>query len=173
MVGLNSRYLTEVDPNHRPRDLVFVDLDRDVVQMGYDEETGDRRTIPYLPWKDAAKLKTALDEHGGSAYMLPNSGIKGCVMSGLSEMLLVTNDERPLYSRMENVQIDEDALGRRSVYETTDKAYDETKDMTEIQTQGHLKSEDDSISVISSQSTDITIKGKIEAKLRSRKRSYK
>ncbi|KAL3936524.1 MAG: hypothetical protein SGBAC_008179 [Bacillariaceae sp.] len=148
LVGMSSRYLTEIDPKRRPRDLVFVDLDRDVVQLGIDETTGCRRTVPNLPSRDAIKLRTALEEHGGSAYMLPNSGIKGCIMSGITETILVTNEERPRYARMENVQIDEEALGRKAVFERTDSAYDGDKDSTDIQTTGHWK-EDDDLSILS------------------------
>ena len=166
LVGLNSRYLTEIDPKRRPRDLVYVDLDRDVVQLGYDEETGYRRKIPNLPFKDASKLRTALETNGGSAYMLPTSGIKGCVMSGISKMILVTNDERPMYARMENVQIDEDSLGRKDVFEQTDKAYDETKDMAEIHTLGHLKSDDETNSVLSNLSGDTQPKIRIKMKMK-------
>ena len=166
LVGLNSRYLTEIDPKRRPRDLVYVDLDRDVVQLGYDEETGYRRKIPNLPFKDASKLRTALETNGGSAYMLPISGIKGCVMSGISKMILVTNDERPMYARMENVQIDEDSLGRKDVFEQTDKAYDETKDMAEIHTLGHLKSDDETNSVLSNLSGDTSMQPKIRIKMK-------
>jgi hypothetical protein len=148
LLGMSSRYLREIDPKKRPRDLVFVDLDRDVVQLGIDDATGHRRKIPTLPARDALKLRATLEEHGGSAYMLPTSGIKGCIMSGITKTLLVVNEERPKYARMESVQIDEDSLGRNAVFDRTDKAYDETKDLTEIQTQGHMKNdEDDSISV--------------------------
>lgn len=153
LVGMTSRYLTEIEPKTRPRDLVFVDLDRDVVQLGIDDATGYKRKIPSLPSRDAAKLKVSLDEHGGSAYMLPNSGIKGCVMSGIAETILVVNDERPRYARMENVRIDEDALGRRAVFDRTEKAYDEEKDFAEIQVQGHMKSDSDDLSVKSGDST--------------------
>jgi hypothetical protein len=154
LVGMSSRYLTEIDPKHRPRDLVFVDLDRDVVQLGIDDATGYRRKIPNFPSRDAMKLKRSLDEHGSSAYMLPNSGIKGCIMSGITETILVVNDERPRYARMENVHIDVDALGRRAVFDRTDKAYDEEKDSTEIQTAGHMTiDDDDNLSMMSGDST--------------------
>lgn len=160
LVGMTSRYLTEIDTKFRPRDLVFVDLDRDVVQLGIDDATGCRRTIPNLPSKDAMKLKRSLDEHGSSAYMLPNSGIKGCIMSGITETILVVNDERPRYARMENVHIDEDALGRRAVFDRTDKAYDEEKDWTEIQTSGHMTSDDDDN--LSMKSGDSTMKERMQ-----------
>lgn len=154
LVGMSSRYLTEIDPKTRPRDLVFVDLDRDVVQLGIDETTGERRKIPNLPSRDAIKLRTALEENGGSAYMLPNSGIKGCVMSGITETLLVVNEERPKYARMENIQIDEEALKRKAVFERTESAYDGEKDSTDIQTTGHWK-EDDDVSILSGDSHSV------------------
>eukprot|EP00547_Thalassionema_nitzschioides_P007486 CAMPEP_0194204628 /NCGR_PEP_ID=MMETSP0156-20130528/4096_1 /TAXON_ID=33649 /ORGANISM="Thalassionema nitzschioides, Strain L26-B" /LENGTH=1620 /DNA_ID=CAMNT_0038930687 /DNA_START=42 /DNA_END=4904 /DNA_ORIENTATION=- len=150
LAGMSSRYLTEIDPKMRPRDLVFVDLDRDIVQVGIDETTGDKRKIPGLPAKAAWKLKSALEQHGSSsAYMLPTSGIKGCIMSGIIEPLLIKNEERPVYAQMENVQIfDEESLNRKDVFEMSDKAYEDGEDNTEIQTQGYMKSdsEDEGVS---------------------------
>lgn len=135
---------------------MFVDLDRDVVQLGIDETTGHRRKIPDLPNRDALKLRAALEDNGGSAYMLPNSGIKGCVMSGITETILVINEERPRYARMENVQIDEEALRRKAVLQRTDSAYDGDKDSTDIQSTGHWK-EDDDISILSGDPSEVVM----------------
>ena len=61
LIGIHSRYLHEVDPKKRPNDVVFVDLDRDVVQMGVDMESGEKRKVPRPPDRDSGKLKSSLD----------------------------------------------------------------------------------------------------------------
>jgi hypothetical protein len=147
LIGLDSRYLHQVDPKRRPKNVVFVDLDRDVVQMGFDEESGKKRTIPRLPDRDAAKLKNALDEAAGSVYLVPNSGIKGCIMAGAGRMVLVDNEERPKYAQMSSVPPDADALGRKEIFLRSERAYDE-QDVTEFiggfrTVHGHLTSDDD------------------------------
>ena len=121
LVGLHSRYLQEREPDRRPKGVVYVDLDRDVIHLGFDDETGKRRMTPALPPRAAMKLHSALEENGGSVYLIPNSGIKGCIMTGNS--LLVLNDERQKYAQMSNIQVEADHLGRREVFSMTDKAY--------------------------------------------------
>lgn len=124
IVGLDSKYLHETPAQQRPNNVVFVDLDRDVIHMGLDEITGKKRKIPSLPSRDAAKLKTSLDEAGGSVYLIPNNGIKGCIMSGSQKMVLVPNEERPKYAQMRNVALDADSLVRTEVLERTGNAFD-------------------------------------------------
>jgi hypothetical protein len=123
LVGLHGRYLQKIDPKNRPQGVVFVDLDRDVVHLGFDDETGRRRSTPCLPPKDALKLKTALEDHGSSVYIIPNTGLKGCIMTGNS--LLLIDEERQRYSQMKNIEVDPESLGRKEVFEMTDKAYHE------------------------------------------------
>lgn len=125
IVGLDSRYLHETPPHRRPKGVVLVDLDRDVVHLGVDDMTGENRQIPPLPPKSAMKLKTSLEDHGGSMYLLPNSGIKGCIMEGHDQLLLVRNNVRPKYAKMQSVTLDADSLRRENIHKRTKKAYDE------------------------------------------------
>ncbi len=127
IVGLDSRYLHETPSYRRPMNVVFVDLDRDVIHLGVDELTEENRKVPPLPPKSALKLKISLDEAGGSMYLLPNSGIKGCIMEGHEELLLVPNDDRPKYAVMQSVTLDVDSLRRDDVLGKTKKAYDENE----------------------------------------------
>jgi DENN domain-containing protein 5 len=125
LVGLDSRYFKETTPRRRPRNVVFVDLDRDVVHLGVDELTDTNRKVPRLPPHDAQKLKASLDHSGGTVYLLPRSGIKGCIMEGHEELLLIPNEERPKYAHMQSVMIDEGSMCRESVLARARKAYDE------------------------------------------------
>ena len=78
LVGLNRIYLEEVPTKRRPKGVVLVDLDEDIIHLGYDEsESFDGRLPPFLPEKDAAKLKTSLEHFGGCEYVAPTSGRKG------------------------------------------------------------------------------------------------
>ena len=148
LVGIHSRYLHQVDPKRRPQDVVFVDLDRDVVHMGFDDESGQRRRIPRPPDREIAKLKNALEEAAGSVYLVPNSGIKGCIMAGTGRMGLVDNPERPKYAHMTSVPPDADAIGRKEIFTRSERAYDEheaTETIGGFRTvHGHLTSDDDS-----------------------------
>lgn len=127
VVGLDSRYLQEIPPKRRPMHVVFVDLDRDVIYMGVDDLTNENRIVPPLPARNALKLKTALEGAGGSVYLLPNSGIKGCIMEGHKDMLLLPNEHRPKYAQMQSVTLDADSISRSCVLARTKKAYDETE----------------------------------------------
>lgn len=148
LVGIHSRYLHQVDPKRRPQDVVFVDLDRDVVQMGFDEQSGQKRRIPRPPDRETAKLKSALEEAAGSVYLVPNSGIKGCIMAGTGRMALVDNPERPKYAHMTSVPPDADAIGRKEIFTRSERAYDEheaTETIGGFRTvHGHLTLDDDS-----------------------------
>ena len=122
IIGLHSRYLHEIPPARRPIGVVFVDLDRDVIHLGVDEVTGLNRELPSLPSRDALKLKKSLEEYGGSpVYLIPDSGIKGCIMTGESTLML--NEERKAYARMENVVVKVESLGRTEIFSATDRAY--------------------------------------------------
>lgn len=125
LVGLDSRYLQETPPHRRPKGVMLVDLDRDVIHLGIDDMTGENRQIPHLPPKSAMKLKASLEDTGGSVYLLPNSGIKGCIMEGYDHLLLVRHDARPKYAQMQTVTLDADSLRRENVLKRTKKAYDE------------------------------------------------
>lgn len=117
LVGIDAEYLQKVPVKHRPNDALLVDLDRDVLHMG-------GLDIPKVPPRDAEKLLLALEEAGGSAYLVPNSGIKGCIMSGTEVSMLVPNGERPHYAYMTTMKaLNAESLGRQDIFETTDLAY--------------------------------------------------
>ena len=145
LIGLDSRYFRETPPARRPKNVVFVDLDRDIVHLGVDDLTDVNRTIPPLPSRDALKLKTALETAGGLVYLLPRNGIKGCIMEGHEELLLITNTERPNYAHMHSVNIEEGSICRESVLERTNKAYDEHQLLEAIPgfRDGQLRLQDD------------------------------
>ena len=156
LVGMDSKFFYQTDPTKRPSNVVFVDLDRDMVYMGYDEETGRKRDIPALPSRDVGKLKSSLDGAGGSVYLIPNNGIKGCIMAGRDFVALVENEERPKYAEMSTVVIDGESLGRREVFSMADKAYDGgdiTDAYSSFQTEcGQIKDDYDSDSASSEDS---------------------
>ena len=161
LVGLHGRYLQKIDPKYRPTGVVFVDLDRDVVHLGFDDETGRRRSTPCLPPKDALKLKTALEDHGSSVYIIPNTGLKGCIMTGNS--LLLIDEERQRYSQMKNIEVDPESLGRKEVFEMTDKAYHENDLSTEVggfRTEHGQLSSQDTLVTTNSNGSQQTTRGK-------------
>ncbi|KAL3914565.1 MAG: hypothetical protein SGILL_006053, partial [Bacillariaceae sp.] len=117
LIGIDADYFKKVPARHRPKDALLVDLDRDVIYM-QDLE------IPRPPSRDAEKLLTSLEEAGGKAYLVPNSGIKGCIMAGTETATLVSNEERPRYAHMIAMKaLDADFLGREDIFSTTDLAY--------------------------------------------------
>jgi DENN domain-containing protein 5 len=126
LVGLHSRYLQSTPPGNRPRGVVFVDLDRDEVHLGYDdEETNAPRQIPCLPERQATKLKGKLEEFAACAYVVPPSGNVGSVTVG--------DGDQPLVKRASQVNLlapesasSRSSLGglrRRDVFGSADKAY--------------------------------------------------
>ena len=102
LVGLNSKYLRTTPPQNRPHGVVFVDLDEDVVHLGFDEDSDDfGRPTPRLPKKSASKLKSALDEAGAGAYLPPPCGIKGQMTFGHGQQM--PNESREAYAKEEGV----------------------------------------------------------------------
>jgi hypothetical protein len=80
-------------------------------------------------------------------YLVPKSGIKGCIMAEGGKMVLVDNEECPKYAQMSSVPPDADALGRKEIFMRSERAYDE-QDVTEFiggfrTVHGHLTSDDD------------------------------
>ena len=148
LLGMDSRYFYSLDTTRRPSGVVFVDLDRDVIHLGIDEVTGVKRSIPSLPSRDAMKLLSALEVAGGSVYLIPNNGIKGCIMDGSKESSPVMNEERPNYSQMASVVLESEALGRKEVFSNAEKAFDggaPTEQYSEFQTEcGQIKDDYDS-----------------------------
>lgn len=104
LVGLHARYLAEVEPKNRPKGVVFVDLDRDTVHLGYhDSREGggkyEKRLPPFFPEKDITKLRSKLQEFAASQYIVPKNGIKGLMTHGDGECL--QNEMREPYAHME------------------------------------------------------------------------
>ena len=138
IVGLHSRYLSEVPHQHRPKGVVFVDLDRDEVHLGFDDEGAngiDRkmmqpRLVPELPDKDANKLKAKLDECGGIAYLACSAGVKGRIFTGDGEQLL--NETRPSYAQMSKVDFGSSQAPRMQILGKTDKAFPDNQQLNPI-----------------------------------------
>jgi hypothetical protein len=66
--------------------VIFVDLDNDVVYLGYDDRNSISSPIPRqpprFPERQISKLKTKLIEYGSPVYILPENCIYGKIMSG-------------------------------------------------------------------------------------------
>ena len=137
LVGLHSRYLAEVPRKFRPKGVVFVNLDRDEVHLGFDDEGtsgGERdlppRFVPELPEKDALKLKEALEEYGEVAYLLLSSKVKGRIFTGIGTLL--QNSTRPTYAKMSSVDLASSAASRMQILGRTDKAYPDGQQLDPI-----------------------------------------
>mmetsp|Transcript_2113 Transcript_2113/g.9260 ORF Transcript_2113/g.9260 Transcript_2113/m.9260 type:complete len:1300 (-) Transcript_2113:257-4156(-) len=70
LLGCHRKFLDETPQRRWPEGVVMVDLDRDEVHLGLDEESRTPRSSPALPTKEARKLKEALREHASPAYGL-------------------------------------------------------------------------------------------------------
>ena len=99
LVGLHRTYLDQFPIEMRPNGVVFVDLDEDIVHLGYEEgmEAEWGRLPPFLPVKDAAKLKIQLEQFGGSEFIVPDSTRKGRITYGDASIL--PNEKRSTYCR--------------------------------------------------------------------------
>lgn len=122
LVGLHSRYLQSTPPGNRPKGVVFVDLDRDEVHLGYDDDTNSPRQIPCLPERQAIKLKAKLEEFAACAYVVPPSGNVATVTNG--------DGDQPLVKRASQLNLlapeSRSSVGgarRRDVFSSADKAY--------------------------------------------------
>jgi len=125
LIGLHSDYFNTVDVSHRPNDAIFVDLDRDVIHIG-------EIPLPKIPEHDAQKMAMSLEEAGGSVYVIPNSGIKGCIMAGTEKLVLVRNENRPRYARMTTVTgLGVNSFFRDELFSICDLAYGKNDDQTE------------------------------------------
>eukprot|EP00554_Chaetoceros_debilis_P015181 CAMPEP_0194122200 /NCGR_PEP_ID=MMETSP0150-20130528/49611_1 /TAXON_ID=122233 /ORGANISM="Chaetoceros debilis, Strain MM31A-1" /LENGTH=1546 /DNA_ID=CAMNT_0038814935 /DNA_START=144 /DNA_END=4781 /DNA_ORIENTATION=+ len=119
LVGLNRIYLEEVPTKRRPKGVVLVDLDEDIIHLGYDEsESFDGRLPPFLPEKDAAKLKTSLEHFGGCEYVAPTSGRKGRITYCDGNPL--ANEKRGSYCRAVYYK---STKSRSEVFEQVDRAF--------------------------------------------------
>ena len=125
LIGLNSEYFKMVDVRHRPKDAILVDLDRDVIHIG-------EISLPKIPDHDAQKLMTSLEEAGGSVYVIPNTGIKGCIMAGSRKSLVVENVNRPRYSHMTTMTgLAANSFFRDELFSICDLAYGRNDDESE------------------------------------------
>ncbi|GFH57078.1 hypothetical protein CTEN210_13554 [Chaetoceros tenuissimus] len=100
LVGIHRRYLDEFPVDKRPNGVVFVDLDHDIVHLGYDEHLADKegRLPPVLPEKDANKLKTQLEACAGVEYIPTESNRKGQLT--FADGKILPNEKRPTYCRL-------------------------------------------------------------------------
>ena len=86
LVGIHARYLRETPARARPHGVVFVDLDRDEVHLGFhDDNATVRRSIPVLPDRDVSKLKDMLVKHASCVYVMPNTYAVGSITTGHGE----------------------------------------------------------------------------------------
>ena len=95
LIGIHSRFLRQGE--ERPHGVIFVDVDNDIVHLGYDEidpgsldlnEYG--RPTPPLPEKSAMKLKTTLEDYIQHLYIMPRAKVKGRITYG--ENSFMTNE---------------------------------------------------------------------------------
>jgi hypothetical protein len=121
LVGLHSRYLSETPPQRRPHGVVFVDLDRDVVHLGFDDNTSTPRRTPSLPERPALKLKKQLDEFGATAYVRPETGKYGSLTT--ADGTPVPYADRDAYAHTNPLEIADSSLRRKDIFGSIDKAY--------------------------------------------------
>lgn len=127
LLGLHSRYLKDVPSSRRPRGVVFVDLDNDVVHLGYDDENVNLpRVTPSLPEKDALKLRSKLVTFAAPAYLLPDKNQAGTIVYG--DDLHMPYLERETYARMQPENVHSRAR-RRDLFNAVDKAYTDNEVM--------------------------------------------
>jgi hypothetical protein len=116
--------LSEVKPEHRPRGVVFVDLDSDVIHLGY-EDSGNRvRDVPCLPERQAMKLKAKLVEFASTVYVKPATDKSSMITCGAGERLPVSR--RPSYVGLNESPTTRTKIRRRELLAQTDKAYRES-----------------------------------------------
>ena len=136
LVGLHSRYLQEMPPSRRPAGVVFVDLDHDIVHLGWSDEgglgpvttalgRGEPRRPPAVPEKDALKLKNRLATSAAAVYLLPDSGKAGSLTYGDGKPLPF--GERDLYSRINSHEIPTQNGRRKEFFVNIDRAYDDNE----------------------------------------------
>ena len=108
LVGMDSRLL-EVDTQQqrRPRGVVLVDLDEDVVHLGWDDACGDHewipRTMPDIPYAAVMRLKVQLEGLADHLYLVPPCGIKGRILTGDGRVL--DNAKRETYGQVTRVEM--------------------------------------------------------------------
>ena len=122
LIGLHSRYLRSMPTSHRPKGVVYVDLDLDVVHLGLNDDAayGPRET-PSLPEKHAAKLRAKLTTYATPAYLIPDSNRIGTITYGDDEKLLPM-EHREGYARV-TPEMSRWRTRRRDYFRAVDKAY--------------------------------------------------
>lgn len=122
LVGVHARYLKDVPPSRRPGDVVFVDLDRDEVHLGFEDNSYTLpRTIPAIPSSKVSKLKSKLLDCAASVYVKPDSGKIGTITTGIGRE--VFDNERDGYIEIHKSECRDHSRQRRDVFPDNDKAY--------------------------------------------------
>ena len=150
LVGVHARYLIETKPEMRPQGVVFVDLDRDIIHLGCDEDSNYPRMLPALPEKGALKLRAKLEEHGSLVYLVPdNAKHEGkTITHGHGQVLPdskresyaaasvpffgAASDRASTAGSEEFRREERPTLRRRNVLRAVDKAYQENELLTPI-----------------------------------------
>lgn len=136
LVGLNSRYLAETKAKYRPKGVVFVDLDKDTVHLGYNPAGNggldfSKALPPSIPDKDAVKLKSKLQEFAGSLYLPPKNGMKGLITNGDGDYL--PNTSREPYAHMETLDpASVSSSARNEMLEASECAFPDSKELKPI-----------------------------------------
>jgi len=127
LVGVHSRYLRE-HPN-RPHGPIYVDLDDDIVHLGFDEEiingvhqSCGRRT-PSLPEKEADKLIRVLEEYANIAFLPPICQQKGRITYGDFEHM--DNSDREPYAIQIDLDLADDKRERDKILQIVQLAYNQ------------------------------------------------
>jgi hypothetical protein len=127
LVGLHARYLIEVKASHRPKGIVFVDLDKDIVHLGFEEgqssASARKRLPPSLPDRDASKLKSKLQEFADFVYLLPPNGMKGLITYGDDEYLPSTLRESYTQTVTYDAAFTAETGSRSFILEECEKAF--------------------------------------------------
>lgn len=145
LIGLHSKYLKEVPVSEHPREVVFVDLDKDVVYLGEDDSYNVPRKLPSLPERKIHKLKTRIDEMASSVYVPPDgpTSSTATIMKGCTgDFSVLPESERQHYARTTKRSATATGFRRRDVFGAVDKAYGENELLVPItgffSEQGHL-----------------------------------
>ena len=129
LVGMDSRLL-DLDAKRRPIGVVLVDLDDDVVHLGWDDTCGEHpwipRAMPDIPYAAVMRLKVQLEGLADHLYLVPPCGIKGRIMTGDGEVL--DNAKRETYGQVTRVEMQQgDDNHRHFILSNAERAFvDET-----------------------------------------------
>jgi hypothetical protein len=125
LVGLHSRYIHDVPVEKRPKGVVIVDLDRDELHLGFDDQADAHpRHIPSLPDRHAMKLRAKLIEFAASVYVAPTTQRIGYIST--AHGIEIPSNNREPYAQTSEIP-NNDALRRRDVLPQTDKAFSDNE----------------------------------------------